>query len=651
MAHIRPSANNHIRQFTPNVHWGSKMTDASTYQDAYAAWQRDPMAWWAAEAAGISWDKTWDAVFDPSLGAFGQWFRGGMLNTCFNCLDRHVADGRGAQVALIHDSAMTGEVQRFTYAEMLARTEKLAGALAALGVQRGDRVVIYMPMVPEAAFAMLATARLGAVHSVVFGGFAAAELAARIADAKPKVIVSASCGLEPGRVVAYKPLLDAAIALSPHKPDACLILQRPQARAALVAGRDHDYAAAVAAAAAHACVPVLATDPLYILYTSGTTGRPKGVVRDNGGHAVVLWNSMRMIYGLQAGDVWWTASDVGWVVGHSYIVYAPLLRGCTSVMYEGKPVGTPDAGAFWRVVAQHRVKVLFTAPTAMRAIKQQDPEGKLARAQDLSCLEALYLAGERCDPPTGVWAHELLGKPVVDHWWQTETGWPITAGFRQFGLFAFKPGSGGRPCPGYDLHALDDGGVVLPRGTSGNLSLKLPLPPGCGPTLWENDAGYRTAYLADFPGWYRTGDAGIVDTDGDVWVMGRTDDIINVAGHRLSTGSMEEVLAAHPDVAECAVVGAKDDLKGQAPVGLVVLKAGVNRPAADITAELVALVRERIGPVASFRDARVVARLPKTRSGKILRASIRKIADGETAPVPPTIEDPAALEELKAVFG
>jgi propionyl-CoA synthetase len=626
------------------------MTEVTSYADAYGAWMRDPAAWWAAEAAGIAWNRSWDNVFDPALGAFGQWFPGAMLNTCFNCLDRHVEAGHGSRAALIWDSPMTGRIETFTYADLLARTEKLAGALAALGVTRGDRVIIYMPMVPEAAIAMLATARLGAVHSVVFGGFAAAELSTRIADAQPKVIISASCGLEPGRVVKYKPLLDAAIAMSPHRPEVCLILQRPQAEASMVAGRDLDYEATVVAAAPHACVPVLATDPLYILYTSGTTGRPKGVVRDNGGHAVVLWNSMRMIYGLGAGDVWWTASDVGWVVGHSYIVYGPLLRGCTSVMYEGKPVGTPDAGAFWRVIAQHRAKVLFTAPTAMRAIKQQDPEGKLAGQYDLSSLEALYLAGERCDPPTAIWAHELLGKPVVDHWWQTETGWPITSGFRQFGLFPFKPGSGGRPCPGYDLHALDDDGKPLPRGATGNLSLRLPLPPGCGPTLWQNDEGYRGAYLADFPGWYRTGDAGMVDADGDVWVMGRTDDIINVAGHRLSTGSMEEVLASHPDVAECAVIGARDELKGQTPIGLVVLKAGVHRPDQEVAAELVALVRERIGPVAAFKDARVVARLPKTRSGKILRGSIRKIADGETVAVPPTIEDPAVLEEIRTVL-
>jgi propionyl-CoA synthetase len=627
------------------------MARAMTYDDAYAAWRRDPQAWWASVAEGITWEKRWDNVFDPLQGPYGRWFTGGSLNTCYNCIDRHVTAGRASQPALIWDSAMTGRIERFSYAEMQTRTAKFAGALAKLGVGRGDRVVIYLPMVPEAAVAMLACARLGAIHSVVFGGFAAAELATRIADAKPKVIVSASCGLEPGRVIKYKPLLDAAIGLSPHKPDACLILQREQSPCELTAGRDYDLREAEAAGRPMDCVAVAATDPLYILYTSGTTGRPKGVVRDNGGHAVALWNSMRMIYGVDAGDVYWAASDVGWVVGHSYIVYAPLLRGCTTVMYEGKPVATPDAGAFWRVTAQHGVKVLFTAPTAMRAIKQQDPEGKLLRAYDLSKFEALFLAGERCDPPTATWAADLLQRPVVDHWWQTETGWAITSGFRQFGLFPFNPGAGGRPSPGYDLHAVDDEGRTLDRTQSGNLCVRLPLPPGCAPTLWQNDDDYRSAYLADFPGWYRTGDAGVIDADGDVSVMGRTDDIINVAGHRLSTGAMEEVLASHVDVAECAVVGAKDELKGQTPIGLVVLKAGVNRPEKEICAELVSLVRERIGPVASFRDARVVPRLPKTRSGKILRGSIRRIADGESVPVPATIEDPAALDEVGRVLG
>ncbi len=622
----------------------------STYDSVMSAWRHDPHGWWAEAAAGIDWIRPWDRVFDPALGPYGQWFAGGMLNTCVNALDRHVQSGAGERIALIWDSPMTGRIERFTYARLLQRTAKLAGALAALGVERGDRVVIYMPMVPEAAITMLACARLGAVHSVVFGGFAARELAQRIEDAAPRVVVCASAGLEPGRIVAYKPLLDAAIGMSAHKPQACLVLQRDAARAAMTPGRDHDFAEAEGAAAPHAPVPVAATDPLYILYTSGTTGRPKGVVRDQGGHAVALHNSMRMIYGLGAGDVFWTASDVGWVVGHSYIVYAPLLAGCTSVMYEGKPVGTPDAGAFWRVCAEHGVKVLFTAPTGLRAIKQQDPTASLMARHDLSRLEALYLAGERCDPPTATWAAAALSKPVVDHWWQTETGWPITAGFRGLGLFPAKPGTGGRPCPGYDVQALDDAGAELPRGSSGNLAIRLPMPPGCAPTLWRNEAGFRRAYLADFPGWYRTGDAGVIDADGDVSVMGRTDDIINVAGHRLSTGAMEEVLASHPDVAECAVIGAKDAIKGQVPLGLVVLKAGANRDADEVVRELVALVRERIGPVAAFREARVVDRLPKTRSGKILRASIRRIADGEPAAPPPTIDDPASLEEIAAAL-
>jgi propionyl-CoA synthetase len=630
------------------------MSDAATesrYVAVTHAWRRDPEGYWAKAAEALAWDRRWDRVFDPALGSFGQWFAGGMLNTCFNALDRHVLAGRGEQDALIWDSPMTGRIVHFTYRQLRDRTARVAGALAALGVQRGDRVVIYMPMVPEAAITMLACARIGAIHSVVFGGFAAAELAKRIDDAAPRVIVSASCGLEPGRIVQYKPLLDAAIAFSEHKPQACLILQREQAEAAMTPGRDHDFAAAEAAAALAAPVSVLATDPLYILYTSGTTGKPKGVVRDTGGHAVALHNSMSMIYGLQPGDVFWTASDVGWVVGHSYIVYAPLLAGCTSVLYEGKPVGTPDAGAFWRVCAQHGVRVLFSAPTALRAIRQQDPEAEQMRKYDLSKLEALFLAGERCDPPTAIWATGALGRPVVDHWWQTETGWPITAGFRGLGLFPPKPGAGGRPSPGYDVQALDDEGHVLPAGQTGNLSIGLPLPPGCAPTLWHDEEGYRAAYLADFPGWYRTGDAGMVDGDGDVWVMGRTDDIINVAGHRLSTGAMEEVLAGHPAVAECAVIGAADALKGQAPVGLVVLKAGTTTKPETVVRELVALVRERIGPVAAFKEAHVVARLPKTRSGKILRASLRRIADGTPAAAPATIDDPAILDEIAGVLG
>jgi len=618
----------------------------SRYDDAYGAWQHDPEAWWAEKAAGVEWSKPWDHVFDPSMGAFGQWFAGGELNICHNAMDRHIDAGHGDKIAVIWDSPAANDKRKITYRALRDDTAKLAGALVALGVGYGDRVVIYMPMVPEAILAMFACARIGAVHSVVFGGFAAPELAKRIEDARPKAVISASCGIEPGRIVAYKPLLDEAIRLSGHKPQSCLVLQRKMLKAEMVEGRDSDLLEAMAAAAPAACVPVKATDPLYILYTSGTTGKPKGVVRDTGGYAVALYTSMSMIYGITPDDVYWCASDVGWVVGHSYIVYGPLLLGCTTVMYEGKPVGTPDAGAFWRVCSDYQVRVLFTAPTALRAIRQRDPELTFLAQYDLSKLDALYLAGERCDPPTAIWAAEHLGKPVVDHWWQTETGWPITAGFRGYGLFPVKPGSGGRSCPGYDVQAIDDAGVVLPRGRSGNLSIKLPMPPGCAPTLWGSDDTYRRSYLADFPGWYRTGDAGEVDVDGDVWIMGRTDDLINVAGHRLSTGQMEEILSGHPDIAECAVIGAADDLKGQTPLGFVVLKAGVDRPSHEIVAELVKRVRETLGPVAAFKDALVVPRLPKTRSGKILRASIRRLADGHDANPPPTIDDITALDDI-----
>ncbi|WP_198371012.1 AMP-binding protein [Roseomonas rosulenta] len=623
---------------------------ATRYDETFAAWRRDPPAWWRAAASGISWDTPPARAFDPSLGVYGRWFPGGRLNTCFNAVDRHVAAGHGDRAAIIWDSPMTGQVETITYARLLDRVSRLAGALAARGVARGDRVVIYMPMVPEAAVAMLACARLGAVHSVVFGGFAAAELAARIADAKPRAIVTASCGLEPGRVVKYKPLIDAAIALSPHKPSSVLILQRPQSPCDLMPGRDEDLLEAEAAAAPHPCVSVEATDPLYILYTSGTTGAPKGILRDNGGHAVALNNSMSMVYGVNAGDVFWAASDVGWVVGHSYIVYAPLLAGCTTVLFEGKPIGTPDAGTFWRVCAQHGVRVLFTAPTAIRAIKKEDPEGALLKRHDLSRLDALYLAGERCDPDTITWSQRLLGKPVVDHWWQTETGWTITGNFRGLGLFPTKPGSGGKPAPGYDVVVLDESNQEVPRGQIGSLAIRLPLPPSCLPTLFNADNRFRDAYLSAHPGYYSTADAGMIDADGYVSVMSRTDDIINVAGHRLSTGAMEEVLAAHPDVAECAVVGVRDTLKGQVPLGLVVLKSGVTRADAEITADLIAMVRDRIGPVAAFKEARVVARLPKTRSGKILRATLRKIADGDDYVVPPTIDDPAILEEVTSVL-
>jgi propionyl-CoA synthetase len=628
------------------------MTDAiptTGYDAAYAAWRRDPAAWWAERARALAWDTPPRTAFDQSLGAYGRWFPDGTLNTCHNALDRHVEAGRGGQAALVWDSPMTGRKETLSFAALRDRTARVAGALAALGVARGDRVIVYMPMVPEAVIAMLACARLGAIHSVVFGGFAAAELASRIADAAPKAIVSASCGLEPGRTVAYKPLLDAAIALSPHKPAACLILQRPELEAAMTPGRDHDWADAEARAAPHPCVPVAATDPLYILYTSGTTGRPKGIVRDNGGHAVALLNSMSMLYGVGAGDVFWAASDVGWVVGHSYIVYGPLLAGCTTIVYEGKPVGTPDAGAFWRVCEEHRVRALFTAPTAIRAIKREDADGTLMRRYDLSRLEALFLAGERCDPDTVVWAGKLLGRPVIDHWWQTETGWAITGNFRGLGLFPVKPGSGGKPSPGFDVQVLDEASRPLPPGTIGDLAVRLPLPPSCLPTLWNNDQGFRDAYLAQHPGWYTTSDAGMIDEEGYVSVMSRTDDIINVAGHRLSTGAMEEVLASHPDVAECAVVGVQDQLKGQVPLGLVVVKAGVAKDEASLERELVAMVRDRIGPVAAFKSARIVPRLPKTRSGKVLRATIRKIADGQAYAVPPTIDDPASLDEISAL--
>ena len=623
---------------------------SQSYAEAYGDWQQTPHAWWDHAAEALEWSKRWNKTFDESLGAYGQWFAGGELNICHNALDRHVAAGLGDKPAMLWDSPVTNTKRTLTYAELTDATARLAGALVARGIGRGDRVVIYMPMVPEAAMAMLACARIGAIHSVVFGGFAAPELAKRIEDARPRAIISASCGIEPGRVIAYKPMLDEAIHLSAYKPEFSLILQRPMLAAELIAGRDFDLLQAIADAEPAPCVPVKATDPLYILYTSGTTGKPKGVVRDCGGYAVALHNSMSMIYGLSPNDTFFCASDVGWVVGHSYIVYGPLLLGCTTIMFEGKPVGTPDPGTFWRVISEYKVRAMFTAPTALRAIRQQDPELKFAEKYDLSSLETLFLAGERCDPPTAVWANEKLGLPVVDHWWQTETGWAITANFRRYGLFATKPGSGGRPCPGYDLQVLDDNGNILPRGTSGNLAIRLPMPPGCAPTLWGSDDNYRRSYLSDFAGWYRTGDAGEIDADGDVWIMGRTDDIINVAGHRLSTGQMEEILSGHHDVAECAVIGAADNLKGQTPIGFVVLKAGVNRPHEVIRKELVARVRETLGPVAAFKEALIVPRLPKTRSGKILRASIRRLADGQDPNPPPTIDDPASLDDIRTAL-
>jgi propionyl-CoA synthetase len=610
-----------------------------------------PEEFWAEAAAAIDWERRWDRVLDRSRPPFYRWFAGARLNTCWNALDRHVAAGCGERTALIWDSPVTGQVATFTYREMRDRVARLAGVLVGLGVGKGDRVLIYMPMVPEAAMAMLACARIGAIHSVVFGGFAAHELATRIDAARPRVVVSASCGIEPSRIVPYKPLLDAAIAEAKSKPEHCVVLQRPMCHADLVAGRDHDWEELAAVARPADCVPVLATDPLYILYTSGTTGVPKGVVRDSGGHAVALYWSMRNIYGLQPDEVFWTASDVGWVVGHSYIVYAPLLYGCTTVMYEGKPVGTPDAGAFWRVIAQHEVRVFFTAPTAFRAIKREDPDGALIRRHKLRKFRALFLAGERADPPTVAWAEQQLGVAVIDHWWQTETGWPIAANCLGIEQLPVKHGSATRPVPGWDVRVLDaesEGEArELSAGEIGALAVKLPLPPGALPSLWEADDHFMQTYLQTFPGFYQTADAGFIDEDGYISVMTRTDDIINVAGHRLSTGGIEEVLAAHPDVAECAVIGVADALKGQVPLGLLVLKAGAARAAAEIEREAVALVRERIGPVASFYTALVVAGLPKTRSGKILRGTMRKIADGEAYPMPATIDDPAVLKEIE----
>ena len=624
---------------------------SSRYHEVYARWRRDPQGFWGEAAAAIDWIEQPKTVFDPKAGIYGRWFVGGVCNTCFNAVDRHVDAGRGELAAIIYDSPLAGAQRIISYHRLLTETQVLGGMLRDLGVGPGDRVILYMPMVPEAVIGMLACARIGAIHSVVFGGFAAPELATRIDDAKPKVILSASCGLEPGRTIAYKPLLDEAIALSQHKPQACLILQRPQLTASLVAGRDRDWAsmrdyALVHARSAFDCVPVAATDPLYILYTSGTTGRPKGVVRDNGGHMVALEWSMKNLYGVEPGEVYWAASDVGWVVGHSYIVYAPLLHGCTTILYEGKPVGTPDAGAFWRVIAEHGCAAMFTAPTAFRAIKKEDPQGKLFARYDLTKFRTLFLAGERADPDTIVWAERLLKIPVIDHWWQTETGWAIAGNPMGLGMLPVKLGSPTVAMPGYDVRIVDDACREVARGQMGSIVIKLPLPPSCLPTLWQADERMRESYLDEFPGYYKTADAGYKDDDDYIYVMGRTDDIINVAGHRLSTGGMEEVLASHPDVAECAVLGISDALKGEVPCGFIVLKSGVNRPPAEIEKECVALIRERIGPVASFRLAITVARLPKTRSGKILRGTIKKIADGDSWATPATIDDPAVLEEI-----
>ena len=623
---------------------------SESYEQAYARWRRDPEAFWAGAAEEIDWFRRWDRVLDYDRPPFARWFVGAETNTCFNAVDRHVAAGNGERTALVYDSPMTGTVRRISYRELQDTVARAAGMLRKLGVAKGDRVLVYMPMVPEAAVAMLACARIGAVHSVVFGGFAPRELATRIDDARPNVILSASCGLEPGRVIPYLPLIEGAIALASHKPRSVVVLQREMERAELKPGRDHDWAEALAAAQPADVVPVKATDPLYVLYTSGTTGKPKGVVRDNGGHLVALKWSMPNIFGVAPSETFWAASDVGWVVGHSYIVYAPLFHGATAILYEGKPVGTPDAGAYWRVISQHGAVALFTAPTAFRAIKKEDSKGEHVARYDLSRFRTLFLAGERADPDTVQWAEGLLKRPVVDHWWQTETGWPMAANFAGLGLFPTKHGSCGKPVPGYDLRVVDANCEELPRGETGAIVAKLPLPPGSLPTLWNNDQGFVESYMSEFPGFYKTADAGFMDEDGYLHVMSRTDDIINVAGHRLSTGGMEEILSRHPDVAECAVIGAADQLKGQLPVGFVVLKSGVARKAEDIAAELVQMVRQQLGPVAAFKTCTVVQRLPKTRSGKILRGSMRRIADGQDYVAPATIDDPAILGEIEAAL-
>lgn len=623
----------------------------SRYHEIYASWKSDPEAFWAEAAGHVDWIKPWDRIFDADAGVYGRWFSGALCNTCWNCVDRHVADGRADQIALVHDSAITQTQRAISYAELKRNVVALASVLKNQGVGKGDRVIIYMPMVPEAVFAMLACARLGAIHSVVFGGFAARELAARIDDAKPDVIISASCGIEPGRIVSYKPLLDGAIEMAAYKVRRCLILQRDQLTCDLIDGRDLDYQdqinREIAAGANVDCVPVAATDPLYILYTSGTTGQPKGVVRDNGGHMVVLKWSMENEFGVRPGEVFWAASDVGWVVGHSYIVYAPLLHGCTTILFEGKPVGTPDAGTFWRVISEHGAVALFTAPTAFRAIRKDDPDGEFIPKYDLSKFRTLFLAGERADPDTIKWAERHLSIPVIDHWWQTETGAPISQNPVGLGMLPVKYGSPCVPMPGWDIQVLDDEGHKVATGALGNVVAKLPLPPGSLPTLWNADERFRSAYLDEFPGYYKTADAGLIDDDGYLFIMARTDDIINVAGHRLSTGAMEEVLAEHPDVAECAVIGIADRMKGQSPLGLVVLNGKASaRDFAEIEREIVAMVRDRIGPVAAFKTAIAVKRLPKTRSGKILRATVQKIADREDWNMPATIDDPAILDEI-----
>ena len=625
----------------------------SRYHDTYARWKDDPAAFWAEAAKDIDWFSPWTDVY-ARVDGLDRWFVGADCNTCWNTVDRHVKAGHGERLAVIYDSPTTGKKAKFTYNDLLDEVATLAAALEDLGIRKGDRVILYMPMIPQALFAMLACARLGAIHSVVFGGFAPPELATRINDAKPKAILTASCGIEPGRVIAYKPLLDQALEIAAHKVESCVVFQREQVTAELAAGRDHDWEDICRVAKGLGrkadCVAVKATDPLYILYTSGTTGQPKGVVRDNGGHMVALRWSMENIYDIKPGEVYWAASDVGWVVGHSYIVYAPLLQGATTILFEGKPVGTPDPGTFWRIVAEYGVSALFTAPTAFRAIKKEDPDGNYIRKHDLKSLRTLFLAGERADPDTVKWAEDHLKVPVVDHWWQTETGWSIAANPVGLGMLPVKYGSPTVAMPGYDVRVLDEGGHEVPRGKLGAICVKLPLPPSCLPTLWNNDERFAKSYLSHFPGYYETADAGFMDEDGYLYIMARTDDIINVAGHRLSTGGMEEVLAGHPNVAETAVIGIADQLKGQVPVGFVVLKSGVSRPAAEIEKECVGKVRDEIGAVAALRTVIVVPRLPKTRSGKILRATMRKIADREEFKTPATIDDPVILDEIRSAL-
>ncbi|SFO50119.1 propionyl-CoA synthetase [Cohaesibacter marisflavi] len=623
----------------------------AAYKEVYEGWKQNPEEFWANAAKKISWHKPADKIFDANAGTYGRWFAGAECNTCYNAVDRHVNAGHGQRDAIIYDSPITGHKETYTYNDLKMQTQALAAVLLDSGVEKGDRVIIYMPMIPQAVIAMLACARIGAVHSVVFGGFAANELATRLNDAKPKAIISASCGVEPNRIVAYKPLLDEAIELATHKPEKCIVFQRKELVCDLKEGRDINYHAAIVDEIERHrvvdCVPVMATDPLYILYTSGTTGQPKGVVRDNGGHMVALQWSMEYLYGIKPGEVFWAASDVGWVVGHSYIVYAPLIYGATTVVFEGKPVGTPDAGTFWRVINEHNVVALFTAPTAFRAIKKEDPNGEFIKKYDLSMLRTLFLAGERADPDTVQWAEDMLKVPVIDHWWQTETGWAIAANPVGIELMPIVHGSPTVAMPGYDVQIVGADGHPVPANEMGNIVIKLPLAPGNLPGLWHNDERFKSSYLDEFPGYYQTGDAGYMDENGYLYIMSRTDDIINVAGHRLSTGAMEEVLAAHPDVAECAVIGIADKLKGQLPAGFVVLKSGVDRTPMDIEKELIKLVREKIGPVAAFKIAVTVDRLPKTRSGKILRGTMRAIADHEEYKMPATIDDPTILSEIE----